>query len=549
MIGGGGGGGVDYDGVGTGGGGAGGLVMRPMFTLQPGTYTVTVGDGGGSEEPGGDTSLSLNGTQLLVAKGGGCVIDAVITYGNGGCGGGASAQYVAPAGTTTQTSQSGDSGANNALGTYYGYGRDGGAKGATGSGGGGGGCSANGGAGTTATSGGLGGNGLSTLTIGSTIYRFTDTFATNTIGVQDGTTETYRIGGGGTAAAVYNASGILVNYGTRGGNGGGGAASSTPGVAANGVNGTGGGGSGVIGSAPGYTPGGLGGSGIVAIRMYSGIQSQFDYVFSLSKLVSTYTGPVVCIAKGAHNATGTNLVDFYGDATGSNLYTGANGTGTELSAWLSGSIGYVRIFYNQGGSTNFISTTSSPTPSNSNLPTITLVTGKWYVSFTGAQLLKYATAETLNDCSFYTAFIPTATPGTSITATPYTSWGTQDSIFYAPVSTTGCGIVVFTNGTTLSAGFGTNITVSATTPQVAGIRSLTAGLNNISKISFVRDTDGTVTGYTSTTAGTPVFNGVGMMTTLNPARLGNGFKGHISTFIMSNYMYTSTDISTWVNAT
>jgi hypothetical protein len=53
----------------------------------------------------------------------------------------------------------------------------------------------------------------------------------------------------------------------------------------------------------------------------------------------------------------------------------------------------------------------------------------------------------------------------------------------------------------------------------------------------------------SMSAGTSVFNGVGMMTTLNPARLGHLFKGHISTFIISNYMYTSTNISTWVNAT
>jgi hypothetical protein len=57
--------------------GAGGSYSRSIITVVPGTvYTITVGEGGGggsvtsSPQPGGDSSVSLNGADIIFASGG-----------------------------------------------------------------------------------------------------------------------------------------------------------------------------------------------------------------------------------------------------------------------------------------------------------------------------------------------------------------------------------------------------------------------------------------------------------------------------------------------
>jgi hypothetical protein len=67
--------------------------------------------------------------------------------------------------------------------------------------------------------------------------------------------------------------------------------------------------------------------------------------FSLKLQINTYTGPVVQITTNSASTSGTN---FYAPATG-DLNTNINGTGTSLSAFLSGNPGYVTIWYDQSG--------------------------------------------------------------------------------------------------------------------------------------------------------------------------------------------------------
>ena len=71
LVGGGGGGGRNYSGQlqqGGGGGGGGGVVYKTSFSVTPGTYQVTVGEGGAIGVNGGNTTVSGFG---LTAYGGG----------------------------------------------------------------------------------------------------------------------------------------------------------------------------------------------------------------------------------------------------------------------------------------------------------------------------------------------------------------------------------------------------------------------------------------------------------------------------------------------
>ena len=82
MIGGGG-------GANRGGGGAGACIVAIGQKLPAGTYIVTVGNGGGEYTSGGDSSISVGGNTIYLAKGGGSS-GAVNDNGkDGGCGGGA----------------------------------------------------------------------------------------------------------------------------------------------------------------------------------------------------------------------------------------------------------------------------------------------------------------------------------------------------------------------------------------------------------------------------------------------------------------------------
>lgn len=220
VVAGGGGGGVGR----AGGGGGGGFVEAAM-SLSPGTYTITVGQGGtagSNDSQGGDGSASSIGALVTTVGGGGGGGWVTNTGRNGGSGGGASSGGAGAGSRTpgSATAGTGQNGSSNFDAQY---------------GGGGGGA---GGYAFTAVS-RTGGNGCQSQMSG---------------------TLTYYAGGGGAGSAGGSAS--------AGGLGGGGTGSVANGTAAqSGTANTGGGGGG--GEGP-TGPGGAGGSGIVILRYPTG---------------------------------------------------------------------------------------------------------------------------------------------------------------------------------------------------------------------------------------------------------------------------------------
>ena len=208
-----------------GGGGAGGMTVTTGASIQPGTYTITVGGGGAggtSSGDGGDGTASSFGSIASVVGGGGGGGQQRVGR-NGGSGGGGSDSLGGGSGTSGQGNNGGNS------------------TGSTGGGGGGG-------------KGGAGNQG-----------------ASNTVG------------GGGGAAGASNYSGSTVNYsggggggsrdnGTPGNGGGGGAGigsrngSNLAGNATANQGSGGGGGARYHGASSASYNGGNGGSGIVIIR-------------------------------------------------------------------------------------------------------------------------------------------------------------------------------------------------------------------------------------------------------------------------------------------
>ena len=182
LVGGGGGGGVGNPD--RGGGGAGGLVFVRDHQLSAGSYSVTVGEGGSTEENGGDSQFDG-----LTALGGGGV-DGFNDGFDGGSGGGGGAGGAG--GSATQPSSA-----------TGGYGHDGGSGGRylydndENSGAGGGGAGAPGGDGGPSSEdepAGDGGTGLSQVSVNSTTHRFVDLFGTSYGEVVDG--EVFFAGGG-----------------------------------------------------------------------------------------------------------------------------------------------------------------------------------------------------------------------------------------------------------------------------------------------------------------------------------------------------------------
>jgi Concanavalin A-like lectin/glucanases superfamily len=199
---------------GAGGGGAGGLVYLSSVTLTPGTYTVTVGNGGSTTSANGDNSVFS--TYTAIGGGGG----ATNSIGNtGGSGGGSQSPNPLAIGGSGTPGQGNNGGIASVVAPAYGGGGGGGAGGVGQDGSG--------------TSGGNGGVGLQYSISG---------------------TPTYYAGGGGGAGGT----------GGTGGLGGGGNSSQTsPAVSATPNTGGGGGACGTVGGVAGS-----GGSGIVIISYY-----------------------------------------------------------------------------------------------------------------------------------------------------------------------------------------------------------------------------------------------------------------------------------------
>ncbi len=83
VVAGGGGGGTDAGGGWGGGGGAGGMVISRAVNMSSGTYTITVGAGGGAQTVGSDSACGT----IIAYGGGGGGLNAG-NAGNGGSGGG-----------------------------------------------------------------------------------------------------------------------------------------------------------------------------------------------------------------------------------------------------------------------------------------------------------------------------------------------------------------------------------------------------------------------------------------------------------------------------
>ena len=247
VVGGGGGGpGVAGGQAGKGGGGAGGIVYRTGLTLNPGSYSATVG-GGGSSGVADNYGVASAGTDSYfgpnIAEGGGYGSDPNNSgLGGAGASSGGSA-YPAPTVTTCNGTPNPGASGQTTPAPSIGFGHPGGQRGHHGSGGGG-------GAGSVGQSaaqgggpefGGDGGNGLS--------YSIS------------GTATLYGGGGGGGAGNYSQPRG-------DGGPGGGGQGGSQPQGrnATDGQANTGGGGGGAGGS-HNISPatGGAGGSGIVIV--------------------------------------------------------------------------------------------------------------------------------------------------------------------------------------------------------------------------------------------------------------------------------------------
>jgi hypothetical protein len=285
--------------------------------LQPGTYSVTVGDGGAGSTsyavPASGSNSSFG--SLIAVGGGGGACGGSTNAVSGGSGGGAQAQN----GTTLPGNGTSDQGNSGGLGAVSGGSWN------AGGGGGAGGKGVN----ATSTNGGNGGPGRA-FTISGTL--------------------TYYGGGGGGSRAFDG--GVATTSGL-GGIGGGGNAGQTAG--ANGSAGTpntGGGGGGGANIPQGS--GGKGGSGIIIVSYPISIPSQIknNYLFSqisTSAMVAAYslrslTGGVVRavnIRRSSDNATQDFLVD-----TAGNMFISLINRQT-LEAWLNNSTGYVTTWYDQ----------------------------------------------------------------------------------------------------------------------------------------------------------------------------------------------------------
>ncbi len=295
ILGGGGGGGADTcSGTGSGGGGAGGFLTGTLAVTGGQAYTATVGNYGGNDTNGGNSSLTgVATTAIGGGRGGSCSGNVGAS---GGSGGGGQYGYSGGSGTAGQ----GTAGGGSTASANYG-------------GGGGGGAGGGGGTGTT-TVGGNGGGGVASVITGASVA--------------------YAGGGGGG----IHASGTSAGTGGSGIGGNGCKVFSCTGGSASPANrGSGGGGS-TLGT------GGSGSAGVVIIRYApvrtyaeATIKTQGSYALkgiayqtiSLNKtLTKTFGSPIDL------SDAGSVSFDLRASRTGSNIKLGlhdSGGTTTEVT--------------------------------------------------------------------------------------------------------------------------------------------------------------------------------------------------------------------------
>ena len=395
IVGGGGGGGFRH----AGGGGAGGVVVTSA-TLNSGTYTVTVGDGGnGATTQSGASNVATDGGNSSfngsIAYGGGAGGDNGKVGNSGGSGGGGANGKNGGNGTTGQGNKGGNQ--NNGAGCCHAYGCGGGGAGAAG-------------ANTSGGAGSNGGVGISSYITGSLLY----------------------YGGGGAGG-----SGSTTSYtGGSGGGGDGGISSAMTGE--NGIDSTGGGGGGGGANGGSSGSGGHGGSGIVIIRYAStvplatggtiykytgnGTNGTNGVVYQVHKFKTVGNSSfVLSLSISAHPSTTASNICLNGVAAA--LTVTANGTSPTYQ-WYSNTTNS-----NTGGTLISGATTNTYTP-----PTNTAGTTYYYCRVTttnnGTQNSEPSGAITINSLSV----AGTISGGNSVTtgtnSTVLTLTGNTGSIFW-----------------------------------------------------------------------------------------------------------------------
>lgn len=249
-------------------------------------------------------------------------------------------------------------------------------------------------------------------------------------------------------------------------------------------------------------------------------------IYSVYKMVSTYTGPLIQLTRVSDSVTQT-------------FSAGSSGTlsATEINTFLNGSVGSVTIFYNQsGGTIHFTNTAASA-------PTIDTTTTPVTVVFNGSKTLSYgSSAYSINNATFAFGIIPTGVTGT--TGDTPSNWWTCDSLLYGERSgLTSDFSIIITNATTPKIAWGTGVGGDRTLAS-----TLLNGLNTHASVVMTRDsTNGVINVYkeSSTPVTTALSAGTGNVSSATPGTFGkNGLKAKMTSIIWTSNIATTSDIST-----
>jgi len=96
---------------------------------------------------------------------------------------------------------------------------------------------------------------------------------------------------------------------------------------------------------------GFGIGGNSTAQAFSGLLDQYPgaaVAYSMRRLSSTYSGPLVTIRRGNDNAE----KDFYPDASQELSLTSTDGAGTDLNTWIGSENGFIKTWYDQSGNAN-----------------------------------------------------------------------------------------------------------------------------------------------------------------------------------------------------
>jgi hypothetical protein len=270
-------------------------------------------------------------------------------------------------------------------------------------------------------------------------------------------------------------------------------------------------------------------------------------IYSTRRLLTSYTNAVIRIQRSSDNAQS----DFYA-ATNQQLYTGANGTGTSLTAWLSSATGYIITWYNQvSGGVNLTASASSTC-------VIALTSNNNYVvSFVNAtSALSYNGATTFTNATFAFNFIPVSVTygGTPTAPNSNGDWYNCDAILYGEVGgVVGDMSICISNKTTPAISFGSGCSTTDTFYDITTLN----GFNNQASVIMTRASPTTTTqivnsyqGNTSaiTSGTTTISSSYQQITPRNPLLVGAcALNAKIDTIIMYQSIASATDIQNIMN--